>query len=166
LLPSRSGLELFDLDADIAESKNLADTMPEKAAAMNAQLERRLREAKAAQPYLNPTCRAKFPGKEKVCTPLEHGRDGDQVWLTFRENGARVVAGQLIYTDNGGHKYEEWYRVDAQLQKQRLEARLPASATHYVFNLVDENHFLVSYPTMKAETTRNEAYSARAIAVD
>ncbi|MFT5127340.1 MAG: arylsulfatase A-like enzyme [Rhodothermales bacterium] len=165
-LLNRPALELFDLDADIAEAKNLAGAMPEKARQMDQLLEKNLRAMKASQPYLNPTCKAKFPGKDSVCTPLNRGRDGNRVWLNFRENGARVVRGQLIYTDNGGHKYEEWYRAEAKLKGKRLEAQLSAGATHYVFNLIDENHFLVSHPRMKLETDRSAPFSARAIAVE
>ena len=46
----------------------------------------------------------------------------------------------------------------------RVEVELPKEATHYVFNLIDENHFLVSYPTMKFAKDSSEPYSKRAIA--
>ena len=40
---------------------------------------------------------------------------------------------------------------------------LPKTATHYVFNLIDENHYLVSYPQVKTQADRSEKYSAKAL---
>ena len=170
LLPDRPALELYQLydsadgkRVDIEEAKNLAASMPKKASQLNALLQQRLDSMQASQPYLNPTCKAKIPGKDTVCTPLKHGRDGNRVWLTFRENGAKVVATDLIYTDNGGHKYEEWYRLPATLEGTKAIAQLPASATHYVFNLIDENHYLLSHPRVKTQADRSARYSATAL---
>lgn len=149
---------------DIEESNNLAADMPEKAAAMNEELQRRLDETAASTPYLNPNCLRRLPNKEKVCEVSDHGRDGNIVWATFQTNGAKVVKANLIYTDNGGERYEEWYRLPAKIVGDRVEVELPKEATHYVFNLIDENHFLVSYPTMKFAKDSSEPYSKRAIA--
>ncbi|QDT09667.1 sulfatase [Planctomycetes bacterium K23_9] len=170
LLPNRPALELYELyDAsgervDIEESKNLAESMPEKARDLNTVLQTHLDEMQASPPFLNPTCKAKLFAKDKVCTAQEHGRQGNDVWVTYRENGAKVVDANLIYTDNGNHKYEEWYRLPAKVAGgNKVTARLPNNATHYVFNLIDENHFLVSYPRVKTQADTSEPYSAKAI---
>ena len=170
LLPDRPALELYQLydesgkRVDIEEAKNLAESLPEKTRELNQLLQSQLDEMKASPPYLNPTCKARLFAKDKVCQPLEHGRHGNDVWLTYRENGAKVVAANLIYTDNGNHKYEEWYRLPAKIDDgHRVTARLPAGATHYVFNLIDENHYLVSYPRMKTQFDKSEPYAAKAI---
>jgi len=57
-----------------------------------------------------------------------------------------VTAGQLMYTTSGKEKREEWYRAPAEIKGERIHAKLPKGTTHYFFNLIDENNFLVSYP--------------------
>ena len=170
LLPKRPALELYQLydedgkRVDIEESMNLASSMPEKARELDELLQTHLDEMQASPPYLNPNCKARLFAKDKVCEPLNHGRDGNDVWLKYREHGAKVVDAHLIYTDNGGHKYEEWYRAVASIEGgDRIIARLPDKATHYVFNLIDENNFIVSYPLMKTQFDNSEPYSAKAL---
>lgn len=134
---------------DIEEAKNLAEKMPEKAAEMKAELDRRLAAMKASFPYFNPRYQGKLPHKESVCTPVEHGRDGPRVWARFKENGAKVTKAQLAYTRNGGTPVEEWHVAPARIEGDRAVVdALPDGTTHYVFNFIDENNFLVSYPEM------------------
>ena len=116
-------------------------------------------------------CIRDSPGKDQVCKPLGNGRKGSRVWAKFEEQGAKVITGQLLYTLNGGEKSEEWYRVPAKVKGNRLEAELPKEATHYVFNLIDENNFLVSYPQMVDMLTAGSrkpkgTYSLEAFAVE
>ena len=92
------------------------------------------------------------------------------VLAKFEERGAKVTSGQLLYTLNGGEKSEEWYRSPAKLMGDRLVAELPKGATHYVFNLIDENNFLISYPQMVDMLTAGSrkpkgTYSMEAFAV-
>lgn len=172
LLPNRQSLDLFQLyhdngtRADIEEANSLTAKMPELAQELDKLLQSQLDEMKASPPYLNPKHPAKTFKKENVCSPTDHGRDGNRAWATWQENGAKVIKANLLYTDNGGHRYEEWYRLPATISKNgRLEAELPENATHYVFNLIDENHYLVSYPEMKFQADSSEPFSKRAIAV-
>ncbi|QDT14655.1 sulfatase [Alienimonas californiensis] len=168
LLPGQEGLDLFRLydeggnRVDLEEARDLSAERPARAAAMNAELERRLAAMNASAPYLNPDARRAGPERAKVCRPLDHGRDGNVVWATFEERGANVVRADLIYTNNGGERYEEWYRLPARLDGERAEATLPGDATHYLFNFVDENHYLVSYPAMAPEKGRSEPPSTAA----
>jgi arylsulfatase A-like enzyme len=155
---------------DIEEAKNLAEKMPDKVKEMSTELFRRLDAMNASYPYQNPNYKHALPGKDKVCKPLENGRNGNTIWATFEEQGAKVITGQLLYTLNGGEKSEEWYRAPAKVKGDRLEAELPKGATHYVFNLIDENNFLVSYPQMVDMLTAGSrkpkgAYSLEAFAV-
>ncbi|MGJ8724567.1 MAG: sulfatase-like hydrolase/transferase [Roseibacillus sp.] len=151
-----SGLELYQLyDAedgevvrvDIEEAKNLTKDSPEKAKEMNGLLSKSLTEMKASYPYFNPHTKHKLPHKDEVCTVISHEQDGKVVRFTYQENGAKVERANLIYTDNGGERYEEWYRQPAALVLgNQVQVRLPKETTHYFINLIDENKFLVSYP--------------------
>ena len=70
----------------------------------------------------------------------------------------------LLYTPNGGDRFEEWFRAPAKiLPGGRVSAELPKDATHYLINLVDENNFLVSYPEMESKVGRK--YSTIALPV-
>ena len=81
--------------------------------------------------------------------------------------GNRVVWADLLYTTNGGQKYEEWYRTPAKLVAgNTASAVLPEGTTHYLFNLVDEHQFLISYPGMGSMSDyKGGNYSTRAFAV-
>ncbi|WPJ96206.1 sulfatase [Coraliomargarita algicola] len=177
--PHSPELELFRLyetkdgqqhRGDIEEANNLVDAFPEKAQQMNAKLTEMLTEMNASYPYYNPNCKWPLPHKEKVCEVLSHQRQGDQVTFTYRENGAKVVRANLIYTLNGGARYEEWFRQPATLGgDSTVSAQLPAGTTHYIINLIDENNFLESYPEvmdMMEHTKKKIPYSSLAISVD
>lgn len=132
---------------DIEEANNLAEVVPERTAVMNAELTRRLTEMKASYPSYNPDCDADLPGKEHVCTIVAHQKQGNTVEFTYRENGSKVERADLLYTLNGGDRYEEWFRQPATLLPgTKVSAELPAGTTHYLINLIDENNFLRSYP--------------------
>ena len=157
--PHTPHLELFRLydssggkavRVDIEEEKNLADSMPDRTAQLNAQLSAALSEMNASLPYFNHACSTPLPNAEKICTVQSHERNGQNVKITFRENGASVKRADLIYTLNGGQRYEEWHRAPATLKDGNVAtATLPEGATHYYLNLVDENQFLRSYPEVR-----------------
>lgn len=153
--------------ADIEESKDLAESMPEKTLEMSRRLNAILTEMKASYPYFNPDYKRPVPGKQNVCTIISHEQHGRNVDFTFKENGAKVVHADLIYTLNGGDRYEEWFRAPAKvLSDSKVSAELPEGTTHYVINLIDENQFLRSYPEMPDENTLNKMkanYSASAL---
>ena len=123
--------------------------MPGKVKEMSKELFHRLEGMKASYPFLNPNYKGGLPNKEKVCEPIADSlkeRKGNQVSLAYNERGAKVTAGQLMYTTSGKDKREEWYRAPAKIKGGRIHAKLPKGTTHYFFNLIDENNFLVSYP--------------------
>ena len=167
LYESRAGKQVR---GDIEEAMNLAGAMPEKARALDRKLSGLLTEMKASYPYYNPHYQYPLPNKEKVCTVLSHAREGDTVSFTYRENGAKVVRANVLYTQNGGHRYEEWFRTPATLVPGiKVQASLPEGTTHYVINLVDENNFLRSYPEVQDMMTKNSTkknYSETALNVE
>ena len=71
----------------------------------------------------------------------------------------------MLYTLNGGVTYEEWFRLDASIgTDQVVRARLPEGTSHYLFNLVDEHRYLVSYPRMGGRNDyRGGNYSINAL---
>ncbi|MEP3838624.1 MAG: sulfatase [Algibacter sp.] len=149
---------------DIEEANNLATKMPEKANEMNRLLEERLEKLNARYPFLNPTSKADLPNKSKIPTVVTHGVDGDKVWLEYKNNGAKVVKAELIYTKNGGVPGEIWFPVIMNLTDDKVSVTLPKGTTHYVFNLVDENNYLIGYPDAGYQKT-TKIFATKAIAV-
>ena len=147
-----------DTRADIEEAKNLATSMPEKAESMRKELFNELEKFDASFPYLNSTTDLWLPKKELVCTPLKAERNGNTVSVSFKENGAKVTKGYLMITMNGHvGRLEEWFRIDAVVNSDgTLSAQLPEGTTHYLFNLIDENNFLVTYPKLDDMSTAKQ----------
>jgi hypothetical protein len=166
LYNSESGAQVR---VDIEEAHNLADAMPEKAQLMNQQLTRLLTEMEASYPYWNPRFGDSLPGKEQVCKILSVKQDGSEIVVSYRGNGAKVVRANLIYTLNGGERFEEWFRMPAVVKDgATVVATLPEGTTHYFINLIDENNFLVSYPEvldMRGNAQGKHPYSTAALPV-
>ncbi|MEP4077260.1 MAG: sulfatase [Haloferula sp.] len=158
--PSTPDLELFQLYStrdgkqervDIEEAKNLADKMPEKTQELDRLLSEVLSEMKASYPSFNPNVRAPLPNKESVPEIVSVKQQGSTVRVRYQEKGAKVVRAQLIYSMNGGARYEEWFRAPAELGEAGVASvQLPKGTTHYFVNLIDENDFLVSHPDLTA----------------
>ena len=130
---------------------------------MNRKLTEILEDMKASYPYYNPHYINPLPGKEQVPTVLSHKQLGSVVEFTYRENGAKVLRANLLYTLNGGESAEEWFRIPAELiPGMKIRASLPKATTHYLINLIDENNYLVSYPDMEKPTHKKPA-SAKAL---
>ena len=167
---NKASLELYQLyqdgseRVDIEESKNLATKMPEKAKEMDQLLGKRLEKLNAKFPYLNPNHKSAIATKSKVPTIIDHGINGKEVWLKYKNNGAKVVKAELIYTTNGGIRGEIWFPINMENSDDKVYVTLPKGTTHYVFNLVDENNFLISYPDPGCLKETKE-FSPKAIAV-
>ncbi len=173
--PSNEQFELYRLydsthsqqrRVDIEESNNLAQSMPEKTEEMFVTLSDILTEMNASYPRYNPNCAGKLPHKHKVPRVVSHQRRGATVDVSVKDNGAKVVQADLIYTLNGGERYEEWFRAPARVNADgSVTAELPTGTTHYVINLIDENNFLVSYPELKTRQSysQNHPYSVDAL---
>ncbi len=161
--PGEIPLELFRLyetrggkqvRSDIEEAKNLSSEMPDMVKELNERLTAVLSRMKASYPTYNPDYPKDLPNKEKVCTISAHQRQGQNVEFTFSENGAKVVHADLIFTRNGGDRYEEWFRGEAEISSATTaKASLPEGTTHYFINLIDENNFLRSYPAITTSKT-------------
>ncbi|MDC0325147.1 sulfatase [bacterium] len=172
--PNNQPLELYrlyqtvggkQLREDIEEAKDLSATMPEKVQAMNKQLTAILTEMKASYPSYNPGFAGDLPNKEKIPTVHSSELKGSIVTLVYQENGAKVVHADLLYTLNGGTRYEEWVRKPATVvSPSKVTAELPVGTTHYFINLIDENNFLLSYPeTKKGTLNRRTSYTGTAL---
>jgi len=155
--------------ADIEEANDLVAIMPGKAAEMNQRLAEMLAAMKASYPYYNPDYSRAIPHINEVPDVLSHEQKGETVLFTYKENGAKVVRADLIYTLNGGDRFEEWFRATATLQPDSIVSTLlPEGTTHYFINLIDENNFLRSYPKVVDEehpSKNNVNFAERAIAV-
>ncbi|MCM8531316.1 MAG: sulfatase [Lentisphaeraceae bacterium] len=168
--PQTDELELFRLyetvngvqkRVDIEESKNLVKVLPEKAKLMDSKLTELLTEMKASLPYYNPSTKAELPGKDSVCRVIKHQQSGNLLEISYNENGAKVMSADLIYTLNGGDRYEEWYRLPAKsISGKTVTYEIPKGTTHFFANLIDENRFLFSYPSVDK---KNLPYSKTAI---
>ncbi|MGJ8654830.1 MAG: sulfatase [Akkermansiaceae bacterium] len=161
--PKRPRLELYELykdedgkqvRVDIEEAKNLAKRQPEKVKEMDAKLTEILTEMKASYPYRNPHYKGALKGKDSVCGVKSHTLKGQEINVVYQENGAKLRRANLLYTLNGGDRYEEWFRIPARLEGgNQVSATLPEGSTHYVINLIDQNNFLISYPELPDEIT-------------
>lgn len=139
---------------DIEEANNLVGTHPEKAAAMNARLTQQLEAMGASYPYYNPHSPRALPQKHNAPSVTAHSKRGNTVTFQYRENGARVVGGQLIYTKNGGQRFEEWFRKQiTHIANGTGCVNLPEGTTHYYINLFDQNRYLISYPPVVTQAS-------------
>jgi len=138
---------------DLEEAHNLADSMPELVKSMDEELTVRLAEMKASYPYYSPHYERKLPNQEKVPKVVAHRIEGNFLKVTFRENGAKVVKADLIYTTQESEKgYQEWFPAPMALKNQKVSIELPADTQYFFVNLIDENQFLTSYPSLKGSS--------------
>jgi len=176
--PSSPPLELYRLynsergkpqRVDIEEAKNLTAEMNDRAVAMNKRLAEILAEMGASFPYNNPHFKHELPNKENVPTILSQELKEQTAQVIYQDNGAKVTNAHLLYTTNGGELFEEWFRIPASIMPEnKVVVQLPQGTTHYVFNLIDQNNFLVSYPDLPdSETAAKDKikYSKLALAV-
>ncbi|MDD7983978.1 sulfatase [Lentisphaera marina] len=170
--PNKPPLELYQLydkkgeRVDIEESKNLATRFPERAQEMNRLLQERLDEMDADYPYKNPYFKNPLPGIKNTPIVKSEGRKGRKVWVEYKTRGNKIDKAYLMYTTNGGQGSEEWNRMDATVGDGKVFAELPEGSTHYIFNLVDDKNFLVSYPRMgQVGDFKRGNYSTKALPV-
>ena len=71
----------------------------------------------ASYPYYNPQASRVGPEKKLVPVVKSHQQTSNAVKFTFTENGAQVIRADLIYSLNGGERYEEWYRIKDGVRK-------------------------------------------------
>ena len=86
---------------------------------------------------------------------IDHQQNNRRVRLRYQENGAKIVRAKIIYSHNGAEADSEWFPLDAKVipgnrkNPSKVEATLPPRTTHYVYNLIDENNFMICYPELK-----------------
>lgn len=123
--------------------------------AMIAKLEAFLIETDAQPPYWNVRNNS-LPNQSLV--PAITGESYDPATntaaVTFETAGkAAVDRAYLLYTLNGGLTDEEWFQIPASVSAGTASAQVPLGTTHYVFNLIDANHFLRSSVDFNANIT-------------
>lgn len=119
---------------------------------MIEELETFLERMNAAYPHKNPqySNAHSLPGFDRMPSFLQEGYNAvtGMAYATFEIGGNKALVDHayLLYTPNGGHVDEEWFPVPAKVNQRSgfVHAPLPKEATHFLFNLVDENNFLVS----------------------
>ena len=153
---------------DLEEAKDISEAMPEKVAELDAKLTTILNGMNAKYPYKNPFYKGASDHKENVPSFISEEIEGQKVKAKFTENGAKVVRAQVMYTTNGGDQLEEWFPVVAEVQGDTITATLPAGTTHYLFNVIDENNYLVSFPKLAEEKSyrrKPRVFSSDALSV-
>lgn len=136
--------EAVDLSGQ-PEYRDVLNTMVEE-------LEVFFQDTGALEPYLNPghDQAHRFIGHDRVPAFIEEGFNAitRNAYATYKvgSDWTPVARAQLMYTPNGGYRDEEWFSIDTRIDSDlgRVYASLPADATHFLFNLVDDNNFLVS----------------------
>lgn len=137
---------------DIEEVNNLANSEPKKVFEMNNKLTEMLTEMEASYPSYNPHYNNDLEYKEFVPSIISFSKTNNEVTYVYKENGAKVVQANLIYTTNGGHRYEEWFKKKGNIDTNgNITITLPKGTTHYLLNIIDEHNFLVSYPEIPAK---------------
>ena len=157
----RPRVELYQLydssgnRVDWEEQKDISAQRPKLAEQMKQELLKFLKGLDAGMTYYNPTCtRIKIPGSKNVPQVLNEKRINRRVFLSYEEKGAKVTRAQVIYTLNGDRQDSEWFPLEAKViaakgkQPAKAVAVLPPRTTHYLFHLIDENNFMVSYPKL------------------
>jgi len=114
----------------------------------------------------NPSCtKIKMPGAGKFVSVIDQQRTNRRVRLRYQENGAKLLTARVIYSLNGDDRDSEWFPLEAKIipssgkNPAKVEATLPPKTTHYVYNLVDENNFLVTYPKLDPKNLAGTALS-------
>ena len=166
-------LELFQLykdedgkqmRVDIEEANNLAEAYPKKTEEMNAKLTILLEGMKASYPRYNPNFPGNLPHKDSVPIIKDVTERDGKVSVLCQENGATIDQVQLIYTRNGGDRYEEWFRrIMKPSGEGSYSTRLPKGTTHFFVDVIDENQFLVSYPSLKNFKQNRDDYTKFAL---
>ncbi len=157
---ARPPLELFRLyqvgaegseRVDIEEVNNIAADHPEVVQRMDKALTEQLEEMQASYPHVNPAFKGvKIPHQDQAPSITEVREAKGKVIVSYQNNGSEVPQAHLIYTKNGGEKYEEWFRLIMNKNANgRFAIRIPEGTTDYFVCLIDENQFLVSHPSLE-----------------
>lgn len=158
------------LRGDIEEAHRLNGEFPELTRKMDDELTSILEEMEARYSHYNPDYPSALPFKEMVPQVNSFVQKGDIIEFFYTEKGAEIITANLIYSLNGGDKYEEFFSSEAIISSSdhKIIARLPEGATHVFLNLIDQNNFLVSYPKTMHRQLKNLAgtkYSTEAIEI-
>ncbi|VGO12501.1 Arylsulfatase [Pontiella desulfatans] len=145
--------ELYDTNGvrvDIEEANDVWNADLVLTEQLGDSLKAWLDEVDANVPHYNPhyTGSPSLPNQDQVPGVITNGNGGGGVvWVEYETDKAAMKRVDLLYTRNGESSSQTWLRKEATITASgRAEGEVPEGTTHYVFNLIDENNFLVSYP--------------------
>ncbi len=151
---------------DLSEKVNLADKMPEVRDSMLSEMKDYLSKTKVVEPYRNLAGDATDAERAESPAVLKLGVEKERVWVEFESGAGKVpiVEALLLYTLNPrpfdasrGHR-EEWFPAPAKINKGRVDAVMPAGATHAAFCMRDANGFLITSEAMPSFSTQNHNF--------
>ncbi|MFG0287322.1 MAG: sulfatase [Rhodopirellula sp. JB044] len=136
--------------ADVGETNNLAEEMPELTNQLLAELDEFLTEANASYPFKNPKIDS-HPKHDNVPKVVARGDNGDRIWVEVETGGDKsaIVEAKLLYTVNGSlleasnGRREMWFEEPAEIRGGRIEGTVPPGTSHAVFCMRDSEGFLV-----------------------
>jgi arylsulfatase A-like enzyme len=141
--------ELYDTNGDRVDIEEANDVWNEDSVftdQLGAELKTWLEDVSANVPHYNPyyTGSPSLPNQDQVPAAITNGNAGSGVvWVEYETDKAAMKRVDLIYSFDG----TTWFKKTATITAPgRAEVEIPAGTTLYVFNLIDENNFLVSYP--------------------
>lgn len=137
---------------DIEEFVNVIDIMPvSERAELITKLETYLIENNAEAPTWNPFytgADAPLPNQELVpaVSSVTYNQDTNIATATIANASgeAAITTATLLYKENTEAENDEWFESEnATINGNSITAEVPATATAIVFNMIDENNFLV-----------------------
>ena len=166
----RQRVELYQLydesgkRVDWEEAKDVSKERPEIAESMKEELLAFLKAMNAGMTNYNPSCtRLKIPGFGKFISVIDQRQVNRRVSLKYKENGAKLVSAKVIYSLNGASRDSEWFPLEAKIvpangnNPAKVEAMLPPKTTHFVYNLIDENNFMICHPQLNKQDLAGSA---------
>ncbi len=152
---SYEAFQLYNDDGsfnDIEEFINVIDNMPVSTKdELITKLETFLTDNNAEYPTWNPDYTgpdAPLPHQELVpsVASVSYNQDNNIATATITENPgeAKIAVATLLYKENTTAEDDEWFELEeTTINGNIITAEVPINATAIVFNMIDENNFLV-----------------------
>ena len=152
---SYEAFQLYNDDGsfnDIEEFINVIDIMPASTKdELIAKLETFLTDNNAEYPTWNPDYTgpdAPLPNQELVpsVATLSYNQDNNIATATITEepDEAKIAVATLLYKENTAAEDDEWFELEeTTINGNIITAVVPENATAIVFNMIDDNNFLV-----------------------
>ena len=142
--------QLYDFNGDavdIGEQVDVKAAHPQVLTEMSAELDTWMEEVDARPLYWNPQ-RLDLPLGDQSPKILSTGNDETMAWVTWNTNQAKVKYLDLLYCYQPIAGWgEEWFKIPVPFNHEDgwAEIEIPEGAQSYLFNLIDENLFLLQF---------------------